>query len=499
MTARLSIIEALADRLLFGAMPAFRDLSTWRSWLVFLAGVYGLPLSVLRGVGLREREAEQIFCRHTGRSAYAPPPGGYREAAAIVGRQAGKDSVGSVVQDYEAAFAWSASDGGGLYSLSICQDARAALRTQLRYARAPFEQVPMLRQLVDAERADALELNTGVTLASYPCRPASIRGLRAVCVVCSELAFFRSTEGYPTDVEMLRAVRPTLATTGGKLIVLSSPYAQSGALYELHRRHYGRDDSGTLVWQATAPAMNPTLPADYLSRMEQDDPEAYRSEVLGEFRAGLTTLLDPEAVAACVEAGVRERPRQPQTMHVAHVDAASGAGRDSFALAIAHRSGDRAVLDVVRAWKPPFNPSGVVAEAAQLLRAYGLGVVTRDTYAPGFVDEAFRAHGVACEAAGRATSDAYLELVPLVYSRRVVLLDDADLLRELRGLERRRGASGRDRVDHRPGAHDDRAAAVAGAMVAAAAPEANPGPSAAVIMPADFGSGWQSRYFTRGR
>jgi hypothetical protein len=36
--------------------------------------------------------------------------------------------------------------------------------------------------------------------------------------------------------------------------------------------------------------MNPTLPADYLERTEQDDPEAYRSEVLGEFRAGIATL-----------------------------------------------------------------------------------------------------------------------------------------------------------------------------------------------------------------
>jgi hypothetical protein len=46
--------------------------------------------------------------------------------------------------------------------------------------------------------------------------------------------------------------------------------------------------------------MNPSFPADYLARTEQGDPEAYRSEVLGEFRAGLSTLLDPEAIAACV-------------------------------------------------------------------------------------------------------------------------------------------------------------------------------------------------------
>jgi C-terminal processing protease CtpA/Prc len=53
--------------------------------------------------------------------------------------------------------------------------------------------------------------------------------------------------------------------------------------------------------------MNPTLPADYLQRMEQDDPEGYRSEVLGEFRAGVSALFDPEMLEACVVRGVRER------------------------------------------------------------------------------------------------------------------------------------------------------------------------------------------------
>ena len=72
----------------------------------------------------------------------------------------------------------------------------------------------------------------------------------------------------------------------------------------------------------------------------------------------------------------------------------------------------------------------------------------------------------------RSTSGHYLELLPLVNAGSVALLDDSDLLRELRGLERRRGAAGRDRVDHRRGSHDDRAAAAAGALVQAVAGDA---------------------------
>jgi len=50
-----------------------------------------------------------------------------------------------------------------------------------------------------------------------------------------------------------------------------------------------------------------------------------------------------------------------------------------------------------------------------------------------------------------------------------VLLDLPEVLRELRGLERHRGTSGRDRIDHRPGQHDDAANCTAGALVLALA------------------------------
>ena len=46
----------------------------------------------------------------------------------------------------------------------------------------------------------------------------------------------------------------------------------------------------------------------------------------------------------------------------------------------------------------------------------------------------------------------------------VELPDVPEPLRELRGLERRRGPSRRDRVDHGPEGHDDRANVVAGVV-----------------------------------
>lgn len=456
----MNILDALRDPQLFAALPAFRDLATWRPWQVFKAAVYGLvdELAVLD-------PDRAIFRAHTGRQE--PRPGGYPETVCIVGCQSGKSQVAALVGVYEALQAVKAGRRG-LHVPLIAQDLRGAQRALLSYVREAVEASAILRAAVVRETADTLELAGGVSLGVYPCRPASVRGIRAACVVVDELAFFISTEGRPTDVEMLRAIRSRVATTGGKVLILSSPYAQAGALWDLHRKHYGREDSPVLVWQATAPQMNPTLPADYLTRMEAEDPEAYRSEVLGEFRTGLTTLFDPEALDAVVVSGRRELAPVRGIAYSAFVDP-SGGRADAFTLAVAHRVDKRAVVDAMRAWPAPFDPSRVVAEAAAFLKLYGLWRVTGDRYGGEWPREAFRKHGIQYDLAELDRSGLYVAMLPKVNAGECELLDLPDLLRELRGLERRRGPSGRDRVDHRPGAHDDRANAVAGALSLVAA------------------------------
>lgn len=451
----MNILEAARDQNLLGAPPALHDSDTWQPWLVFLAAAFGLPL---------DAKSVALFCKCCGRSTYDPPPDGWREAVAIVGRQAGKTRVGALLAVFEAAFAPPSRDGE-LYALLLAQDQRAAVRTAFSYVRGFIDSSAILRAAVTRETQDTLDLANGVRIACYPCRPAAIRGLRARVIVLDELAYFRSSEGFAADTEMLRAARPCLATTGGKLIVLSSPYGQSGALWELHRRHFGRDAAPVLIWQADAPTMNPVLPADYLARMRDEDPDAYRSEVLGEFRAGLSTLLDPDALAACVATDRLELPPAEGISYWAFVDP-SGGRADAFTCAIGHvetrSDASCVVVDLVRAWRPPLNPAGVVEEIAELLRGYGVSRIVGDRYAGEWPREAFRTHGIEYDLAEKPKSDLYLELVAHVNAARVDLPDQAALLRELRTLERRRGSSGRDRVDHPPGAHDDLANAAAG-------------------------------------
>lgn len=431
--------------------PLFEPLHTWSRWLVIAKAAYGLPLS---------KDEFDVFQEHTGRSRVLP--GGYPEIVFISGRQCGKTRFLDAILSFESLRAKRKPGHPPVYCTLVAQDLRGVTRNSFSYISEAFDAIPSLKRSVVSRKAESLELENGCIVACYPCRPQALRGIRSAVVCLDELAFFRTSEGFPTDVEMLRAVRPSLATTGGKLFVASSPYGQFGALSSLHRQHFGQDDSPTLVVQATAAQMNPTLPEDYLKRMELEDPEAYRSEVLGEFRSGLSMLLDPELVHQCVPSDrPRELPPNPSVKHFAFVDP-SGGRADAFGLAIGHREDKRTIVDVARRWPAPFNPQSVVAEMAPLLHEYRINQITSDRYGGAWVTDAFESVGIRVAPSTKSASELHLGLVPAVNSQRLELPNEPTLLRELCGLERRTSRSGVDRVDHRPGAHDDLAVCVSG-------------------------------------
>jgi hypothetical protein len=134
-------------------------------------------------------------------------------------------------------------------------------------------------------------------------------------------------------------------------------------------------------------------------------------------------------------------------------------------LAIAHAERGVAVLDAVREVRPPFSPEQVVADFAALLKTYHIHEVTGDRYAGEWPRERFRAHGIEYRLSEAPKSDIYRDTLPLLNSRKVELLDLPRLASQFCGLERRPTRGGRESIDHAPGAHDDIANAVAGALL----------------------------------
>jgi hypothetical protein len=250
------------------------------------------------------------------------------------------------------------------------------------------------------------------------------------------------------------------------LLCASSPYAQNGALYDAWRRYHSQDDASVLVWHAPTRTMNPTFPQATVDAAMERDPASASAEYLAEFRRDVQAFVAREAVEACVSRGVFERSPLSDVRYVGFVDP-SGGSSDSMTMAVAHLENNITVLDCVRERKPPFSPEAVLSEFADVLKNYRIGTVRGDRYGGEFPRELLRKQRIEYLAADKVKSEIYLSVLPAINSRRVDLLDDPRLLTQFCGLERRTARGGKDSIDHRPGAHDDVANAVAGALLLA--------------------------------
>jgi hypothetical protein len=214
--------------------------------------------------------------------------------------------------------------------------------------------------------------------------------------------------------------------------------------------------------------MHPDLDPAFIAEQYEEDPIAARAEYGAEFRSDLDAFISEEIVAAAVVRGRHELPPEPKTKYYGFVDA-SGSGSDSFTLGISHAEGNIAVLDCVREVKPPFSPQSVVAEFAGVLKSYGIFEVTGDNYSGEIIREMFRAAGVAYKVTKKSKSEIYVDLLPMLNSRRIALLDLPKLVAQLVGLERSTGrGGGRDVIDHAIHSHDDLINAAAGSLTLAA-------------------------------
>src|SRR5262249_23540441 len=142
----------------------------------------------------------------------------------------------------------------------------------------------------------------------------------------------------------------------------------------------------------------------------------------------------------------------------------SGGSSDSMVLVVGHQDDDRAVLDLIREAKPPFSPQEVVTEFVTDLRRYNVTALRADRYAGEWPREQFSKRGIEYWACERNKSQLYTNLLPIINSGNVALLDHTKLVTQLVGLERRTARGGKDSIDHAPGAHDDVANAVAGVV-----------------------------------
>jgi hypothetical protein len=448
----IEIITACQDQDIFG--PWFKDAQTWAAWFVVLKVMFGLPLG---------DDELAVFRKHTGRTT--PDPRGYFDLSLVVGRRGGK----SLILALTAAFLGCFFDwrpfltGGERGTIVIIAADRRQAATIFKYLREMLA-IPLLAGVIKRETNELLELNNSVNVEIQTASFRTIRGRTVVAALCDELAFWRTDEGAGNpDVEIINALRPSMATVpGARLLKASSPYARRGVLWTDYRKHYGAEAAATLVWKASTREMNPSVPQSFIDAAYEDDPANAAAEYGAEFRSDIEAFVSREAVEACVVPGRLELSLLRNTRYFAFVDP-SGGSSDSMTVAVGHNNEKGVVvIDALRERRPPFSPEAVVEEFVTLLQAYGVRSVSGDRFGGEWPRERFKMHGIAYEVGVKPKSDLYRDLLPLVNSAGIELLDVPRLAAQLCGLERRTSRAGKDSIDHAPGGHDDLANSVAG-------------------------------------
>jgi hypothetical protein len=130
------------------------------------------------------------------------------------------------------------------------------------------------------------------------------------------------------------------------------------------------------------------------------------------------------------------------------------------------------VVDVLRERKPPFSPSRSWASSPPCSRATASprSAVTVSNVWP---VEVFAKVGITYEQNAEPKGTLYTNMLPLINSCRVELLDESRSIAQLCALEGRTARSGLDTIDHPLGGHDELINAIAGVAVGCVGPLGN--------------------------
>jgi hypothetical protein len=193
-----------------------------------------------------------------------------------VTRQGGKSSVAGLLATYKAL-----STPGSL-SLILAPSERQAKET---FAKAAHFYVWAGQTVpADSDRKLGMELSNGSRIEALPGTEKTVRGFSGVDLLILD-------EAARVDDGLYYAIRPMLAVSGGRLVMMSTPYGKRGVFYE--------EWTGNGEWERyEVPATEcPRIPAPFLEEERRSMPEWwFAQEYLCEFRETEDQLFTTEMI-----------------------------------------------------------------------------------------------------------------------------------------------------------------------------------------------------------
>jgi hypothetical protein len=488
MAKRIEFQEAIDEKLLL--KNRFHDLSFPQR--VVLKIFYGCELSErkINDInGFSELDYWSIFHDFVERDELGYPlkvlegapvykPQEYREGWFIFGRRGGKtDAIASTVVAYEAIL------GGHEDRLrprqqgvcfQIAQDLRLA-RNSLHFIRAAIESSPLMEKEIVQVTADRIDFKNRFTIACVPATLKSVRGYASPISVMDEVGvWYQESESANPDYQIYDAVSPgQVQFPNRKIVGISTPWNKSGLLYKYH-------EAGTEGWKyklqalreeyqgvcvlkgPTAVLGNKLVEREFLKKEKDRNPMAFEREMLAEFQDSISGFIPSILVNDAVDHGIYQRPYDPRYTYYAAMDPAFK--RDAFGFAICHNQKGTIVVDAVQRMVPAngetLNPGAVLDVIIPLMRAYRCNLIYSDQYHLESLGQLTRERGFEIfpvKFTSKSKAELYGNLQQLFLQKRIRLVDDYELIRELKSLERTLTSGGAIQISAPPGQHDDMA------------------------------------------
>lgn len=140
---------------------------------------------------------------------------------------------------------------------------------------------------------DTLGLDNGSRIISLPGSPKSVRGWSAGLLIIDEAAFL--------DPETFLAARATVAATGGRTIVQSTPISPFGHFFDL----FSVPDEGWTKYQVSSEDVSTISPEFLASERAKLTDDEYAQEYLGQFASPGLGLVDPDRLKELTEKAPR--------------------------------------------------------------------------------------------------------------------------------------------------------------------------------------------------
>jgi hypothetical protein len=265
------------------------------AWTAFLCALFALPMTA---------EQLAIYQQHTGRSMAPTTPA--HEAWLVIGRRGGRSFVLAAIAVFLACFRdWRPFLGLETGTVMVVAVDRKQARVIMRYCLGLLQAVPMLKRQIEGTTRESISLENNIAIEIHTASFKTTRGYSIVAALLDEIAYWPTDESSASpDAEVINAIRPGMATIQPAILLCaSSPHSRRGALWDAHRKHYGKDGDPVLVWQAPTRTMNSTVPQSFIDRHMEEDPQRASAEYLARFRSDIESFVSLDTVVnGCVTA-----------------------------------------------------------------------------------------------------------------------------------------------------------------------------------------------------